>query len=46
VQVEDTAPAAAAAAAAAAAEGGSKRVTILKAARSGQDIRPVGSDIQ
>jgi gephyrin len=42
VQVEDTA----AAAAAAAADGQQKRVSILKAAKPGQDIRPVGSDIE
>lgn len=42
VQVEDTTPAAAAAA----AEGGQTRVTINKAAKPGQDIRPVGSDIE
>ena len=48
VQVEDTAAAAAAPAAAAAGEGSQqqKRVSILKAAKPGQDIRPVGSDIQ
>lgn len=45
VQVEDTTPAAAAAAAGA-AEGGQKRVCINKAAKPGQDIRPVGSDIE
>lgn len=40
VQVEDTTPAAAA------AEGGQKRVCINQAAKPGQDIRPVGSDIE
>jgi gephyrin len=40
VQVEDTAQAAAA------ADGQQKRVSILKAAKPGQDIRPVGSDIE
>lgn len=39
VQVEDTA-------AAAEGEEGKKRVSILKAAKPGQDIRPVGSDIE
>lgn len=40
VQVEDTTSAAAE------AEGGQKRVYINKAAKPGQDIRPVGSDIE
>jgi molybdopterin biosynthesis enzyme len=39
VQVEDTAHAAA-------ADGQQKRVSILKEAKPGQDIRSVGSDIE
>lgn len=47
VQVEDTEPApAGAAAAATAGEQQQRRVVIKKPAKAGQDIRPVGSDIQ
>lgn len=42
VQVEDTA----AVAAAGAEQQSGKRINILKAAKPGQDIRPVGSDIE